>query len=286
MKTGKTGIIDVGGGLRGIYAAGVLDYCMEQKIQFDLGIGVSAGSANLASYAAGQRGRNYQFYAEYAFRKQYMGLGNFIRKRNFVDLDYVYGILSNGDGENPLDYPALRDNPMELYVVATNAETGQAKYFDKSDLQQDNYNILKASSAIPFACQPYGVQGTLYFDGALGDPVPLEKAFQLGCQRVVVILTKPQDVLRSPAKDEKIAAFIGKRYPAAAQSLRQRAQRYNEGVALAKQYAKQGKVLIIAPDDTCGVDTLKKDRVSLQQLYRKGYEDGKRIPGFLSGPAV
>lgn len=210
MKTEKIGVIDVGGGLRGIYATGVFDYCMDQKISFDLGIGVSAGSANLASYAAGQKGRNYKFYTEYAFRKQYMGFGNFIRKENFVDLDYVYEVLSNRAGEYPLDYSTLRKNPIEFYVVATNAKDGQAKYFDKSDLHQDDYNILKASSAIPFACRPYEIQGNLYFDGALGDSVPFEKAFQLGCDRVVVILTKPQDVLRDSAKGEKIAAFIRK----------------------------------------------------------------------------
>lgn len=272
----------MGGGLRGIYAAGVLDYCIDQGIQFDLGIGVSAGSANLASYAAGQRGRNYLFYTDYAFRKQYMGLGNFIRKKNFIDMDYVYGTLSNSNGENPLDYPALRDNTMEFYVVATNAESGQVKYFDKTDLHQDNYNILKASSTIPFVCKPYEVQGTLYYDGALSDPVPFKRAFQLGCERVVVILTKPQDVVRNSAKDEKIAACIRKKYPAAAKKLCQRAQRYNESIALAKEYAKQGKVLIIAPDDTCGVDTLKKDRMSLQNLYKKGYNDGKKIECFLS----
>ena len=76
----KLGVVDVGGGLRGIYAAGVLDYCMDQGIRFDLGVGVSAGSANLASYAAGQRGRNYRFYTEYAFRKEYMSIRNLIFK--------------------------------------------------------------------------------------------------------------------------------------------------------------------------------------------------------------
>ena len=151
----KIGIVDVGGGLRGIYAAGVLDYCMDQGIRFDVGIGVSAGSANLASYTAGQKGRNYQFYTEYAFRKQYMSLGNFIRKKSYVDMDYVYGTLCGADGENPLDYPALRDNPMEFYVVATDAKTGQPKYFDKTDIRQDDYSIMKASSAIPFVCKPY-----------------------------------------------------------------------------------------------------------------------------------
>lgn len=277
----KTGVVDVGGGLRGIYAVGVLDYCLENGIQFDLGIGVSAGSANLASYAAGQKGRNYKFYTEYAFRRQYMGIGNFIFKHSFIDMDYVYGTLSYADGENPLDYPALRDNPMEFYIVATDARTGQAKYFDKGDIRQDDYDIFKASSAIPFVCKPYEVKGVPYYDGALGDPVPVEKAFQLGCDKVVVILTKPEQELRTPKKDEKLASFIRKKYPASAEKLCQRAVRYNESVALAQKYAKQGKVLIIAPDDTCGVDTLKKDKASLQRLYEKGYKDGQKILNYL-----
>lgn len=279
----KVGVIDVGGGLRGIYATGVLDFCMDQHIRFDLGIGVSAGSANLASYAAGQRGRNYRFYIQYAFRRQYMGLGNFIRKGSFVDLDYVYGTLSNSDGEDPLDYPALRDNGMEFYVVAANADTGQVKYFDKRDMAQDDYSIFKASCAIPYACKPYPVQGTYYYDGAVSDPVPVKKAFELGCDRVVLILTKPADLIRTPEKDEKLASHIQKKHPAAAANLRLRAQRYNEGVALAKAYAAQGKALIVAPDDTCGVDTLKKSRESLQRLYEKGLKDGQTIPAFLAG---
>lgn len=278
----KTGIVDVGGGLRGIYAVGVLDYCMDQGIAFDLGIGVSAGSANLASYAAGQRGRNYQFYTEYAFRKQYMSLGNFVERKSYVDLDYVYGTLSCADGENPLDYAALRDNPMEYYVVATEVETGQAHYFDKSHIHQDDYSIMKASSAIPFVCKPYTVEGTAYYDGALSDPVPVEKAFQLGCDRVVLILTKPEHLLRTSKKDEKLAACIRRAYPAAAEKLCQRAQRYNESVALARMRARQGKVLIVAPENTCGVDTLTKDKQALCRLYEMGYADGKKITDYLS----
>lgn len=194
----------MGGGLRGIYAVGVLDYCMDQKIRFDVGIGVSAGSANLASFAANQRGRNHQFYTEYAFRKQYMSLENYLKKRNYVDLDYVYGTLCRADGENPLDYPALRDNPMAFLVIATNAATGEAKYFDKRDIHQDDYDVMKASSALPFVCKPYPVQGVEYFDGALGDPIPVEKAFEMGCDRVVLILTKPENTPRASGKDELV----------------------------------------------------------------------------------
>lgn len=103
----KTGVIDVGGGLRGGYAAGAFDYFMDAEIHFDLCIGISAGSANIASYMAGQKKRNYAFYTDYPFRKEYMSVRNFLSKKSYLDLDYIYGTLSNEGGENPLDYPAI-----------------------------------------------------------------------------------------------------------------------------------------------------------------------------------
>ena len=277
----KVGVIDVGGGFRGIYATGVLDYCGDNSIEFDLALGISAGSANLASFVARQRGRNYKFYTEYAFRKQYASLSNFIRGRGFFDVDYVYGTLSNSDGEYPLDYPALRDNPAEFIVIATDAVTGEAVYFDKSSLKQDNYAPLKASSSIPFINKPYFIDGKPYYDGALGNPVPVEKAFELGCDLVVLILTKPENIPRGQGSDGKLAKRIRKKYPQAAEQLTLRAQHYNEGVAAAQEYARQGKLLIVSPEDTFGVDTLHKDRDSLKKLYAKGYADGQKIKNFL-----
>ena len=278
----KTGIVDVGGGLRGIYAAGVLDLCMDRGIKFDLGIGVSAGSANLISYAAGQRWRNYRFYTDYSFRPEYMGMRDFVRSGSYINMDYMYSALSNSGGEDPLDFPAVLANPMELFVVASDAETGEARYFTKADLSQDNYDILKASSSIPFVCPPYPVQGRLYYDGALGDPVPVEKAFELGCDRVVVLLTKPEAVPRRSGTDIKFAAGIQRKYPAAAHALRLRASRYNAGVFAAQRFALEGRAIIISPDDTCGVNTLTRDREALDKLYQKGLADGEKVAAFLS----
>ncbi len=277
----KVGVIDVGGGFRGIYATGVLDYCQDEGIEFDVALAISAGSANLASFLARQRGRNYEFYTNYAFRKEYASLRNFIFKKSYIDMDYVYGTLSNHDGENPLDYATLRDNPAEFFIIATDAETGEAKYFDKSDLAQDSYDPFKASSSIPFVCKPYIIDGKPYYDGALGNPIPVEKAFELGCDYVVLILTKPENKPREVGHDAKLAKRIRKKYPKAAEQLRLRAQHYNEGVAKAQEYARQGKLLIVAPDDTCGVDTLHKDKESLDKLYRKGLCDGQKIKSFL-----
>ena len=279
----RIGIIDVGGGFRGIYAAGVLDYCLENSICFDLGIGVSAGSANMASFIAGQQKRNLKFYTEFGQRKEYAGIGNFLKKGSFIDLDYIYSTLSNSDGEYPLDYDALMHNPTELLVVAAEAASGKAKYFTKRDVRRDCYDICKASSAIPFVCKPYEIGDVAYYDGALADPVPVQAAFDLGCDRVVVILTKPADEIRLPGNDLKLAKRIQRKYPIAAEKLRLRADNYNSGVALAKSYAAHGKALIVAPDDTCGVNTLTRDPKLLNQLYQKGFADGKQIREFLSG---
>ena len=83
----KTAVIDVGGGLRGIYAAGVFDTCLDDQIHFDLAIGVSAGSGNILSYIAGQRGRNYKYYIEYSRRPEYMGLDQLIKEGSLINLD-------------------------------------------------------------------------------------------------------------------------------------------------------------------------------------------------------
>lgn len=278
----KTCVIDAGGGFRGIYAAATLDRCLDEGVTFDLGIGISAGSANIASFLAGQTGRNYRFYTVYGKRKEYASLRNFLLKHTYIDMDYVYGTLTNADGEDPMDYDAFMENPMDFVVIASNAETGKAIYIPKSQIKRDAYDALKASSAIPGVCKPYEVDGVACFDGALGDPVPVQWALDQGYDKIVVLLTKPRDLIRESGSDEKLARLIRRRYPKAAEALCKRAERYNEGVALAKQLEAEGRTLIVAPDDTCGVSTLTRDKDALDALYAKGYGDGVAIKDFLA----
>lgn len=278
---GKSAVIDVGGGMRGIYAVGVFDRLMEKGLTFDLGIGVSAGSANLASFVAGQKGRNYRFYTVYSFRRKYMGFSNLLLRHSFIDLDYVYGTLSNEGGEDPLDYQAFVANPMDYLVVATDARTGKAVYFEKKSIEKNHYDALKASSCLPGVSRPYVIAGVPYYDGALSDPVPVQKALDCGAEKVVLVLTKPAAVPRQVGSDAKVAKRIEKSYPEAAKNLRDRTRRYNEGVALALRLQKEGKALVVSPKDTFGVTTLTKDKESLDRLYREGYEDATAIEGFL-----
>lgn len=278
----RTGVIDVGGGMRGIYASGVLDRCLDEHVDFDVAIGISAGSANIASYLARQWGRNFRSYSDYAFRKEYMGLARFLQTGSYIDLDYVYSTISNSNGEDPLDYDTMAQTGTDWRVIAENALTGESRYFGPEDISRDNYDIFKASCAIPGVCKPYEIDGVPYFDGALGDTIPLQAAFDMGCTKVVLILTRPVDAVRSPKSDIKMAQLIKRKYPKSYERLRTRAERYNEGVALARALQDDGHVLIVAPHDTFGVDTLHKEREAMEKLYLEGYFDGERIGRFLS----
>ena len=275
------GVIDVGGGERGCYGAGVFDWCLEQGIAFDYCVGVSAGAANLCSYLGKQIGRNFAFYTAYSFRKEYMGAELFLRTGQYVDLDYIYGVLSNSDGEYPLDFQNIIDSPAQFVIVATDANTGLPVYFTKNDMSQDDYAPIKASSALPFASRPYPVNGLACFDGGLSDPVPVSYALDAGCEKVVVILTRPRNYRRTSERDKLFAKAIERTYPATASALRMRASLYNRQVDLAEELEREGKVLIVAPDDIGKMSTLTKDRAAIETLYAKGLRDARAIYDFL-----
>lgn len=118
----KTAMIDVGGGFRAIFGCGVMDRMLEDGIDVDMCYGVSAGAANMTSFIARQHGRNHTFYTKYAFRKEYASAESYFKNHNFANLDYIYGTLSNHDGENPVDYAAFEANSTGFTVVACNAE--------------------------------------------------------------------------------------------------------------------------------------------------------------------
>ena len=276
-----TGIIDVGGGLRGVYGAGVFDGLLDLDIHIECCIGVSAGSANLCSYIAEQRGRNYRFFRDYTFRKEYMGFGNMLRSGSFINFDYIYGTLSNSDGEDPVDYEKFSGYKGIFKVVATDALTGKPVFFDKSDVLPDDFRVFSASCCIPVVNKPVTVNGKEYFDGGVALPLPLDYAMQtLGCDKVIVVLTLPKDVEKPAGIDANGGAFLP-RYPVIGQLLKTRAERYNRQVKKALELEKEGKVLIIAPDDTCGIDTLTRDVKGIELLYEKGVNDARAALDFI-----
>ena len=243
-----TGIIDIGGGLRGIFGAGVFDRLLDEKISFDSVYGVSAGAANAATFIGGQNGRTLRFYEDYASRAKYMGFGNLLKTGSYVGLSYIYETLSNSDGEDPLNYKGIEDFKGSFTTVATDALTGEAVYFGKDAYRQDDYRVLMASSCLPVVCRPVEINGREYFDGGASDPIPVEKAISDGCDKLVLILTRPRDELHTPSIDSKAARLLKDKYPETAKKLFNRYNTYNESIEKAKALEKEGRLLIIAPD--------------------------------------
>ncbi len=187
-----------------------------------------------------------------------------------------FGIIDVG-GENPLDYPALMRSPAELVIVAAEAETGRPCYFTKADVHQNDYRTLMASCCIPVVDRPYCIDNVPYYDGGLADPVPLEKAFAMGCDHVAVILTKPIAPEQTGARDKKLAKLLRHRYPASAKGLALRAERYNQTVRRALKLEQRGLACVVAPDSTEGMSTLTKDNQALEKMYQKGWQDAGKL---------
>ncbi len=278
----KIGIIDVGGGMKDIYGAGVLDYLLDNKIYIPYCIGISAGSANMASYVARQRGRNIDFYKKYNVEKEAMSLKNLIRLGSYINLDYIYGTLSNEGGKSPIDYETMMESSSDLIVVASRADTGEPEYFYKKDFKKNQYGFCCASSCLPIVCKPYEYNGKKYYDGSITNPIPIKKAFEDGCSKVIIILTRPEDYRKSDTKKKNAYKSLEKQYPEFTQKLYKRCELYNTQLdEIIKNIVPTGKALIVAPDDCCGVDTLTKDTTKLDELYNKGYEDGIKIKNFI-----
>jgi predicted patatin/cPLA2 family phospholipase len=282
----KTGIIDIGGGLKGVYSAGIYDNLIDRGIKFDYYLGVSAGAANLSSYMAGQRGRNSNFYLDYAWRKPYMGFNNWIMEGNFFNLDYVYGTLSVVGGEDPLDVEAMKKTGKEFYAVSTDAMTGKPHYFNIDEIEPDNLKVFNASSAIPVACRPQRVHERFYFDGGCSDPIPWQKALNDGVDLLVVIMNRPVDSVKSRQRHLRWLEEKLRDYPNVFHDLVVRHKLYNKELAELIELEKKGMALRVGPDDLCGVSTMKRDKMAFARLYDKGYDDGARINNFLKQKGV
>ena len=269
----KTGLVVEGGGMKCAYNAGILDAFLDAGISFDYCIGVSGGSGNLASYLAGQKGRNLRFFTEHIHDKEYFGMKSLLKTGNLFGLPYIYGTLTNSGGRDPLDFPALMKNPAEYQVVVTNAETGKPEYYGKEMMSQDDYRLIMASSAIPAACRPVELKGTFYYDGGISDAIPADHALAEGCDRLVVILSKNRDYVRKPQEMHFLYSRLCRKYPRIVETIDRRHITYNENLKRIFELEKEGTAFVFAPSETIQVGTYSMDEKAEYALYDLGIRD-------------
>ncbi len=270
----KTGLVLEGGALRTIFSSGVCDAFLDAGLPLpDYTIGVSAGIAYGASYLSRQSRRNLKLVSSYARDRRYMGMRNLLNPHNraYFGLKFVYDTIPNE--LVPFDYDAFAAYPGEVEAVLTNLQTGLPEYWTVPRDDPSNL-VLRATCAIPLMFPPIEVGGQLYFDGGCADAIPWKRALDVGCDRVVVILTRERGYHKrfDGAKSMELAF---RRYPAFVETMRARTDHYNDTRAALFALEEQGKILVIAPDDTLGCARTERDLSVIRALWQEGYFIGR-----------
>ncbi len=267
----KTGLVLEGGALRAIFSSGVCDALLDGKVMTDYVIGVSAGIAYGVSYVSRQPRRNLEVVTRYAPDKRYMGMNNLVDKdnRSYFGLKFAYDTIPNE--LIPFDYDTFAAYPGEVEAVVTNLNTGKADYLpvprrDKNSL------LLQATCAMPLLFPIYRIGGQPYLDGGAADSIPWRRALDKGCDRVVVVLTRPRSYRRKPDQMIRLIRKQYKEYPAFVKTMETRAQRYNQDREELFEMEKAGRLLVIAPRSTLGVGRIERDTEKLRLLWAEGYQ--------------
>lgn len=260
-----------GGASRTVYSCGILDALLENDIMADKIFGVSAGSAFGVSYASRQHGRNYTLATEFMNRPEYMGVKHLIDPSNkcYYNLDYDYDTIPNK--LLPFDYDAMREFGGEFYAVVTNVATGEAEYMPV-DAEDKKWMKLRASCALPLLFPEIEIDGNKYLDGGVADSIPYKKAIEMGCDKNIVILTRPRDYRKTTDMMTKVAISRYSDHPGFAKAMETRAQRYNQAVEEVMELSRQGKIFVFTPKTTFGVNRIEGDREKLTKLYKHGYK--------------
>ena len=282
-----TGLVLEGGALRTIYSSGVCDGLLEAGAPMpDYVVGVSAGIAYGVSYLSKQKKRNLEILMRYANDKRYMGAGNFLRKdnRSYFGLKFVYETIPNE--LIPFDYETYAAYPGRVDAVVTDLNTGEAAYLELPK-RDEHFTVLQATCAMPLMFPIYHIDGVPCLDGGAADAIPYERAFAMGCDRAVVILTRERGYRRKPEKLQPVIDRSYKKYPKFCETMRRRAEVYNESREKLFQLEREGKVLIFAPESTEGFSRIEKDVVKIHALWNAGYQEGlaraEEFARFLSG---
>lgn len=281
--TENIGLVLEGGGMRGVFTCGVLDYFLDNDIYFPYVIGVSAGACNGLSFISRQRGRAKYSNIDLLAKYKYIGFKHYIKKRNIMDFDLLFHEFP--DNIIPYDYDTYFASSSRFEMVTSNCLTGKAEYQEEKNDKERVIDIVKASSSLPIMCPITYVDDVPMLDGGICDSIPLERAISQGYTKNVVVLTRNKGY-RKESKDIKIPSFIYRKYPAMREALSNRNSLYNAQLDLVDRLEEEGSVFVIRPEKPVLVDRIEKDINKLTTLYEEGYECGKSIsemPSVLNG---
>ncbi len=284
----KTGLVLEGGALRGLFTAGALDYLLDQNVTFDYIAGVSAGAGNMMNFISGQRGRTKHIISPEK-KDAYYGLSQLIKTGSYLNLRKM--VFEFSYNQYPYDFEAHRRTTIEHEIVVVNCHTAKAEYIDGFGEDEHTLTAVMASCSVPLLSVPVEMDGSDYMDGSLVDSIPYQHAFDKGCDKVVVIMTKTGDETPTDYNKYKwlIRAAYGKQYPKFADALLNRADVYQVQKQEMERLAEQGKLFILRPHMPC-ISKFETREDMREAFYQHGFdrmqEEYKTLCAFLEREVI
>lgn len=270
----KIGLVLEGGGLRGIYTSGVLDYFMDENIYFPYVIGVSMGACNAASYVSKQRGRNKIVNTCFLKDKRYISYRGLLKTGSLFGMNFIFDDVPNR--LVPFDYQHFVQSEQKFVIGATDCKTGKPVYYHKDECD-DILEVIKASSSLPFVSKIVEYEDKELLDGGISDSIPVRKSLVDGNEKVVVVLTRDEGYLKKPVKFKKLVHRRYNQYPNLVEAIINRHQMYNETLELVRELEKQGRALVIRPGRPLKIGRAERNKEKLLALYEYGYNEAKLI---------
>ena len=260
-----------GGAWRGIYTEGVLDALLQENINMQTVIGVSAGAMNGHSYMAGQIGRTARVNLHYRHDPDYVGVGAFKENHGITGFSYLFDELAN---QEPLDMERFNDPRRRFIAVAASLETGEAVYFERgkcSDIQK----AVQASATVPYISEPVMIDGKPYLDGGCAVKIPLDWALEEGFEKIVIIRTRERGFRKEPRAPLALQKRLYGNYPEFVADLQEEVPHYNLLLERIEQMQDDGRIFVISPSEPIRIKRFEGDMDKLGELYWLGYKDGK-----------
>ncbi|MDR0446840.1 MAG: patatin family protein [Oscillospiraceae bacterium] len=265
------GLILEGGGMRGVYTAGVLDCFLDRELRFKYIYGVSAGACHACSYVSGQRGRAIGTVLNFLSDYRYGSFRSLLFSGDYFDEKFVYHDVP--DTLLPFDYAAFLASGQSLFATVTNVETGRAEYPPLTELRRD-MDKLRASASLPLLSRLVPLDGGLYLDGGIADSIPLARSIADGHTMNLVVLTRHRGYQKSPSSQLPIRLAYRK-FPAFIASSERRHETYNDALRLTENEVSSGRALVIQPGCEVKIGRLEKNASRLRALYEDGYRDAE-----------
>ncbi len=269
-----TGLVLEGGGMRGIYTAGVLEHFMEQDLYVPYVIGVSAGACFGASYLSRQKGRNRKVNIDLVSHPNYLSIQNFIKHRQLFGMDFLFDEIPNR--LVPYDYETFYQGPEEFVVTTTDCHTGLPVYFKRTDYGREILTVIRASSSLPFIAPVVEFKGKHLLDGGIVDSIPIKKAEADGNKRNIVILTREASYVKKKSNMKWLLKKTYRQYPKLIESVLSRDKMYNATMTHIREQEKQGNLFVISPSTNLKVGRVERNKKKLEGLYSLGMEDAKK----------